>query len=171
MIRIVPSSRLGVPNISLQVSYVSTKFQNFDRRSFHVDTANFVTYDPTSLDLDGRLLKRKKLHIFLNYRLRFPGRHDTAGRWTWHVSCRSFCITRRMWKRRMQVWSYIFVIRKYEEHQIKMREWKKYLKEKWIVRKRNAKNYVSITERLSRTRHKNDSIWICLRKNILGMDG
>ena len=61
MIRIVTFSRLGVPNISLQVSYVSMKFQNFDRRSFHVDTANFVTYDPTSLDLGGRQLKRKKI--------------------------------------------------------------------------------------------------------------
>ena len=63
MIRIVASSRHGVPNISLQVSFVSMKFQNFDRRSFHVDTTNFVTYDPTSLDLGGRLLKRKKNYI------------------------------------------------------------------------------------------------------------
>ena len=101
MIRIVASSRHGVPNISLQVSFVSMKFQNFDRRSFHVDTTNFVTYDPTSLDLGGRLLKRKKITYLFELSLRFPWRHDTAGRWTWHVSCRSFCIPRRMWKRRM----------------------------------------------------------------------
>ena len=74
------STRLGVPIYSLHVSCVSMKFENFDGRSFHIDTVNFVTYDLTSLDLDGRLLKRYNLHFFLNHCLRSHEIHDTAGR-------------------------------------------------------------------------------------------
>ena len=80
MIGIMTSTRLGVPMYSLQVSCVSMKFENFYRRSFHINAVNFVTYDLTCLDLDGRLLKRYNLHFFLNRRFRSHEIHDTAGR-------------------------------------------------------------------------------------------
>ena len=78
MIRIMTSTRLGVPIYPLQFSCVSMKFQNFDRRSFHIDTANFMTYDLTSLDLDGRLLKKYNVQFFSKHRLRSHEIHDTA---------------------------------------------------------------------------------------------
>ena len=163
------STRLGVPIYSLQVSCVSMKFENFDRRSFHIDTVNFVTYDLTSLDLDERLLKRYNLHFFLNHRLRSREIHDTAGRRDDTFRVGLFAYHDVCWKKKD-----VSVILYFRNTKIRgasadqFEEVKKNIisKKKELSENDTQRIWSILLKVVSRTRYQDDSIWTFLRKNI-----